>query len=380
MTAAGASLKLLFCIDNLAAGGAQRQMVALADGLVRRGHQVEFYVYYPEIDHFAPEVEAIGATVHAHQKSGRFSIAPLLALVRLLRRNRYDAVLAFLRTPVVYAELAKVVVPGTPLVVSERSMYESIPPALRVKQELHRLADHITVNSHHQRERMTRAFPWMARKISTIYNGVDLGHFRPDVDSYRALAAASGPLRLLAVGSTTRNKNALGLARALAIAKGRGLPVPTVHWAGSPPPGEAAAAAKAEVDAFIAAEDLGDAWVWLGRRADVHELMRQYDALVHPALMEGLPNAICEALASGLPVLAGRVGDNEALVGQDRGIVFDPTDPADIFGALDRFAALSAEERVQMAERGRAFAAAQLSLDSYADRYESLFEDLAKER
>src|SRR5690606_21739605 len=98
-------------------------------------------------------------------------------------------------------------------------------------------------------------------------------------------------------------------------------------------------AAKAEVDAALAAEGVADRWRWLGRREDVPELMRAHDALVHPAFFEGLPNAVCEALASGLPVLASRVCDHPRLVGEDRGLLFDPGSPEDIAAALERFAA-----------------------------------------
>lgn len=368
-------MRLLFCIDNFAAGGAQRQMVALADGLIRRGHEIEFYVYYPHIDHFAHQVEALGSPVHVHHKSHRYSLAPLFALARLVRTNRFDATLAFLRTPVVYAELAKLIAPRTPLVVSERSMYEQIPPRLRLQQELHRLADWITVNSQQQRLRMIRAFPWMASKISTIYNGVDLDTFLPDLAVDLTNKEPSRPLTLLAVGSTTRNKNAMGLARALADLKRRGSPLPEVDWAGEPT-GPNAERAKAEVDAFLTAERLESNWKWLGKRSDIPELMRRYDALVHPALMEGLPNAICEALASGLPVIAGNVGDNAYLVGEDRGLLFDPSDPTDIARSIHDFATFTADERLVMAKRARRFAEAELSLSGLTTNYEALFRRL----
>ncbi len=54
---------------------------------------------------------------------------------------------------------------------------------------------------------------------------------------------------------------------------------------------------------------------WLpGERADVAELMREMDLFVLPSLGEGISNTILEAMASGLPIVATRVGGNPELV------------------------------------------------------------------
>ena len=45
-------MRILCVIDSLGSGGAQRQMVSLAQGMVARSHEVEFFVYHPELDHF----------------------------------------------------------------------------------------------------------------------------------------------------------------------------------------------------------------------------------------------------------------------------------------------------------------------------------------
>ena len=55
--------------------------------------------------------------------------------------------------------------------------------------------------------------------------------------------------------------------------------------------------------------------VWLpGERADIPEIMRVLDLFVLPSIAEGISNTILEAMASGLPVVATRVGGNPELV------------------------------------------------------------------
>jgi sugar transferase (PEP-CTERM/EpsH1 system associated) len=60
----------------------------------------------------------------------------------------------------------------------------------------------------------------------------------------------------------------------------------------------------------------GLAW-FPGERADIPELMRAMDLFVLPSLSEGISNTILEAMSTGLPVVATRVGGNEELIQDD---------------------------------------------------------------
>jgi glycosyltransferase involved in cell wall biosynthesis len=58
---------------------------------------------------------------------------------------------------------------------------------------------------------------------------------------------------------------------------------------------------------------LQDSWL-PGSRDDVANILRSMDVFVLPSLAEGISNAILEAMACGLPVIAGNVGGNRELV------------------------------------------------------------------
>jgi len=368
-------MNLLLVIDDLGSGGAQRQMVNLACALATRGHNIEFFVYYPQ-DHFRPPLDKIGIQVHLHEKFSRYSIAPIVALRRLIGNRRYDIVLAFLDTPSFYAEISRLGLRKTKLVISERSMYPSgmLPLSLRLRQECHRLADAITVNSHHQRERMIQEFPSMSTKISTIYNGVDLERFSPDQTREDR---SNESLLLIAIGTIVANKNMLGLAKALTNCRDRYNLKPIVHWVGKNDKSEDGRRAFAEISDYLDKNFLIEQWEWLGERTDIPDLLRQHDALVHPSFYEGLPNVVCEALSCGLPVLVSNVCDHPWLVEEGvNGFLFDPIVPESIAKAIYQFHRVSPEQRHKMRKAARKFAEANLSVTCFAEKYEKLFVSL----
>jgi sugar transferase (PEP-CTERM/EpsH1 system associated) len=73
---------------------------------------------------------------------------------------------------------------------------------------------------------------------------------------------------------------------------------------------------------------------WLpGERDDIPELMRAMDLFVLPSIREGISNTILEAMATGLPVIATKVGGNPELVVKDLTGTMVP--PSDLFAMAD---------------------------------------------
>lgn len=72
-------------------------------------------------------------------------------------------------------------------------------------------------------------------------------------------------------------------------------------------------------------ERLGDSVKLLGYRADVKELLKAADCFVFPSLQEGLPGALMEAMAAGIPCIASSIrGNMDAL--EDSEYMFHPND------------------------------------------------------
>jgi glycosyltransferase involved in cell wall biosynthesis len=122
------------------------------------------------------------------------------------------------------------------------------------------------------------------------------------------------------------------------------------------------------------AADLGVAEVvrFAGSRDDVQALLPAFDAFVLTSRHEGLPIAMLEAMAAGVPVVATDVGGvGEALRPGAEGLLTPPADPQATAVAVDKVLR-DAELRAAMGEQGAA-TAAQFSIDAAVRRLEALY-------
>ena len=114
---------------------------------------------------------------------------------------------------------------------------------------------------------------------------------------------------------------------------------------------------------------------WLpGERADVPRLMQGFDVFVLPSLAEGISNTILEAMATGLPIVATRVGGNPELVDEGRTALLVPADdPPAMATAIETYAD-DASKRAQHGRAGRALAEARFSLPAMVRGYLEVYD------
>jgi len=92
----------------------------------------------------------------------------------------------------------------------------------------------------------------------------------------------------------------------------------------------------------------------IGFHTQVHRYLAAADAIVVASFHEGMSNALIEGAATGRPVIASDIsGCKEAFEEGVTGFGFTPGKPEELIAAMERFLALSTEERAAMGQRGR---------------------------
>ncbi len=122
-----------------------------------------------------------------------------------------------------------------------------------------------------------------------------------------------------------------------------------------------------------------DELAWLpGERADIPELMAAMDIFALPSLGEGISNTILEAMATGLPVIATKVGGNLELVREgETGYLVPPSDPDAMAQALLHYLH-NPELRRCHGEYARDIVDRQFSMDAMMQGYLSVYERILK--
>jgi glycosyltransferase involved in cell wall biosynthesis len=128
-----------------------------------------------------------------------------------------------------------------------------------------------------------------------------------------------------------------------------------------------------EIRGLVASVGLSDRIHFLGSRRDVPELLAASDSFVLPSLWEGLPVALVEAMASGLPVVATAVsGTSQVMVDGATGWLVPPRDPEALAAAMTTLLS-NPETAATMAAAGRARVLSSFSALGQADQLACLF-------
>jgi sugar transferase (PEP-CTERM/EpsH1 system associated) len=120
---------------------------------------------------------------------------------------------------------------------------------------------------------------------------------------------------------------------------------------------------------------------WLpGERDDVPELMRAMDLFVLPSLREGISNTILEAMATGLPVVATRVGGNPELVDAgNTGELVRHSDPVSMAGAIDSYFR-KPEKGLKHGTEGRYRVETKFSIEAMVEGYLKTYDAVVRGR
>ena len=118
----------------------------------------------------------------------------------------------------------------------------------------------------------------------------------------------------------------------------------------------------------------------LGERDDIPQVLNALDIATSSSIYgEGLPNAIGEAMATGIPCVVTDAGDSALLVG-DTGIVVPKRDPEALCSAWQRLLDAGIDFRKTMGERARKRIMGHYSLQAMIRRYEALYINLITNR
>lgn len=347
--------------DTLNFGGTEGQFVEVARGLDRSRWQVDVACMRAE-GPLRPRLEAAGVQPwtcgRGSFKSPRF-FGAVQALARHLRRRKVQIVHCFdfysnlLGVPA--ARLARV-----PAVIASQRDLGNLRPwhQQRLHAAMLRLATHVLVNTDAIADRLVRTRAARSGRLTVVRNGVDLSRFGP--------ATARTPGTTVGTLANLRpEKGIRELVEAAALIRRRIPQVTFSIWGEGP--------LRPTLEARIRALHLTDTVHLRGSTREPESALRQCDLFVLASLSEACSNVLLEAMATGLPVVATRIGGNPGLIEDGRsGLLVPAGDPGALADTIVRLLETpDLASRLGAGARNRALS--EFGMDRMLERMEQLY-------
>ncbi len=367
-----------YLIDNLNVGGSERQLSELAAGMADRGHVVEIFCYNAAAEGaFDQYVQKRG--VKLHRMKGRSKLQKLCGIKRWAETFRPQILHGFMKRASSLAVMSNLPWRRFGVVASDFSTatYAPYKPSLWGSLVLFHLADCVVTQTVMNRNSLCRLAPTLRGKLRIIRNGVDDTRFSPISKSVGKV------FRFICVGTVSEVKNPVRLVQAVRILREQTSQPFILEWVGryqntsKSEPTQAYMKANQLIDEY----GLQDQLSFKGLSESVVNEYQSADALVHVSVQEGIPNAVVEGMACGLPIVVSRVSDLPLIVeAGDNGITCNAFDPTDIARALKAMLETQSSDRMAMGGRSRKLASEWFGLQRFVTDYEEQYSDIINAR
>jgi glycosyltransferase involved in cell wall biosynthesis len=336
-TAITKPVNVAYVLPGLGRGGTEKHVLDLASGLDRKA----FTPFVISTDGDGPLSRDLTDrripvyTLHYPGVSIRPGIAFSLnreaitffrTFQEILKKHEADIVHAYLPAANVLGVLAGSLAGVRWKIVSKRALcrYKEGHPVYSFLESLaNAKADAIMVNSLAVAEDVRRTERFCERKIFLVYNGIEAAGNPRNRDPQPAppdLDLPPSAVLVTYVANIREDKAHLCLVEAARTVTGT---IPAARFLFVGHKGTEAGAVRERI------LDLGleDRILLTGPRNDVGAILAASSVVAHPGEQEGFSNAILEAMAAGLPVVASRAGGNpETVADSDTGILVPPGD------------------------------------------------------
>lgn len=311
-------------------GGGERIVLRLAALLPKYGYRVSILTFFvhPECAGLAsPPCPIYVLPLQRTYDLTAFRAA--LELRRFLRLQRIQIVQTFFESSDIWAGFVTKMTSNAKLIWSRRDM-----GILRTRK--HQIAyrllagvpDAVFSVSEQVRRHCIEVDRIDPARVHTIYNGLDLA----DSDAVGRPVKAPGEVRVTTVGNIRRVKGHDIFIKAAALIQSQ---FPGISFSIA---GEVLEQDYfTELQTLVRGLNLSDHFHFVGGITDTQKHLAEADVFVLPSRSEGFCNAIVEAMAASLPVVATDVGGNaEAVRDGVTGLIIPPEDPAALSAAVIR--------------------------------------------
>jgi glycosyltransferase involved in cell wall biosynthesis len=364
-------LVVVIVISDLEFGGAQRQVVELANSI----HENDCQVYVVSLADYVPLADSLNDKEKRFKlilRRSRFDFTVVFRLARFLRQVRADIVHSYLFDATIAARLAGRLMRRPVVIDTERNTDYTLKRIETVAFRLTRWCNDLTIaNSRAGAAFNSRVLKQPPSIYRVVHNGVDTERFQPRNNSELRTELKIQPDELVVgmFASFKPQKNHPLFLRAARMAMDQGARFRLLFVGDELYKGMSNSVEfKQQIQKTVDDLKLRPHCIFAGNRKDVERFYNVCDVTVLPSLFEGTPNVALESMASGVPVVATNVADNAYIVPDGRaGFIVELNDET---AMADRLARLLMDKilRTSMSRAARSWALEEFSCARLAEK------------
>lgn len=350
-------------------GGQEKRILAEATELVKRGHHVALACrQHARIKDRAQEA---GLAVHTFPLRKSYDIGSIISLSYFIRENKFDVVNTHSGVDSWIGGLAAKLA-GVPVLARTRHLNIMLRRSLL--NFIHYLPDVYITCGENMRQNLIGTCGFPENKVVSIPTGTDMTVFNvprnrkakvkygididvPVITNVGILRSVKG--HEVTLGAVKKVISTFADARFLIVGDG-----------------------PREAELETIAKDLGisEYVIFTGYVDNIPEIYSFSDVAVLSSWSEGLPQSLLQAMASGVPVVATRVGGvSEVVIHEKTGILVDAGDHEALAEAVIKILNNS-KITSQLVDNARAIVQKEHSLDRMIDKIEGLYTALLKQK
>lgn len=358
---------ILLLVTGLDVGGAEKQVIDLADKFSTSGHQVTLiYLGGPIL--LSPKNSAVNIVGLNIKSSIPSLFAGIVKLFFCVRNIKPDVIHSHMFHSNMISRLIKLYFSNILIVNSAHSSNEGGLGRMFAYRLTNFMCDIFTnvgvdaVKSFESKGAVRKG------TMLSVKNGIDMTSYYKDEIKYVSLRKEfeipENTFVFLLVARLSPEKNILNAIDAMAILNTRRLSIKLLI-AGD---GEL----RAIIEKYIYNNGLMHCISLLGRRSDVDDLMRLSDCLILSSDYEGLPLCIGEAMASSLPVISTDCGGPSEFISNFEFLV-PIKNPEALATAMTMISDMTTEERINIGVKNHNKIFQEFSLDSIKDKWLTIY-------
>lgn len=366
-------MKILFIITGLGIGGAETQLIAMANKLSDKNHIT--IISLTENKLTVPIKNKKIKILNLSMKRNFFSfIYSFMNTIRVIKKINPDIVHSHMIHANIFSRLLRLFIKFPVLICTAHNKNEGG----KLRMFLYRATDWLATISTNVSQEAVHAFiekkATKPGRMIPFYNGIDTALFSYNEVARKIKREEIGvtdhvPL-ILAVGRLTKAKDYPNLLHA--ISKLNILVQPKLVIIGD---------GEEKQNLYYLAKKLGidKNIIWLGIRHDVEDWMSACDLFVLPSAWEGFGLVVAEAMACERLVIGTDSGGVSEVI-NDFGLIVPPKNTPALTSAIEKYLSLSVNERYTIGKYARKHIIDSFSLEKISQDWLKLYTDLLEKK